>query len=123
MSDRQSVQLSPELEAWISQTAMATMPEGESDPEVWLIGVRWGCMWIEECKKWIESHGQPASKEAARKAINESLSNSAAQLPGIPRYPSGAPSLRAVMAARNTFILAFPPEERNAIEQLLDRED
>ena len=123
MSDRQSVQLSPEVEVWISQTAMATMPEGESDPEVWLIGVRWGCMWIEECKKWIESHGQPASKEAMRQAINDSLNSTADQLPDNPRYPSGAPSLRAMMAARNTFILAFPPGEQDAIEQLLDRED
>lgn len=110
MTDSLEVQarLLGEKEAWARQMAAIVSEARGLDPEDAIAGARWACLWVDDFKELMEepSNSRGEVKERLLAAYRTSLD----RIDGISRYPTGAPTLRAIIAAEDVLCLAFGDE-------------
>ena len=110
MSDSVEAQaiLLAEKEAWAQQMAGIVVEARGLDPKIALSAARWACLWIDDFKKLMEE--SPSSRAEAKERLLIAYQTSLDRVDGIPKYPAGAPVLRAIIAAQDVLCLAFGDE-------------
>ena len=111
MSDSVEAQASllTEKELWAQQMAGIVAEARGLDLGVAIAAARWACLWIDDYKELMEKE-PPSSREEVKERLLAAYRTSLDRVGGIPRYPAGAPALRAIIAAQDVLCLAFGDE-------------
>ena len=105
--ERQPGELAIEIEAWKEHVVEFFIENGETDRKLVEAGVTWGELWIEESKGVLAARFPDgvASRDEMRQLLLDAKDTAAGEHTWLPRYPGGAPSLRASMIANETFLI------------------
>lgn len=77
----------------------------------------WGIAWYMECSRMsMEQFGDSKGTKEDLKQVFEDSYLATVAMANIPRYPSGMPSLRAIILAQEVFVACFGPEADQARE-------
>lgn len=110
-----------EKEHWIQRIAEEIGQTRSIDREAAIAATRWASLWIDDFKILMDEE-RPTSREAIKRLVDQAWHSSLDRSEGVPRYPAGAPSLRAIIAAKDAFCLSFGPEA-NCARELLEPEE
>lgn len=108
-----------EKEAWAQRVAGLVSVTRDMDFELALKGARWASMWVDDYQQLIEQQPPTITPAEEKSVIDQAMWSALARLEDIPRYPTGAPSLKATIAATDAFCLAFA-EQATAVAALLN---
>jgi hypothetical protein len=92
-------------EEWAQSVAPTLLIDGRLTLEEALAVARWASLWMDDFTGRMTKLA-PCSEEVVLDALRESWSDSFARAEGVPRYPSGAPTLRACTSVNHAFCLA-----------------
>ena len=97
----------------------AAVVEGEIHPginlKIAVAAARCACLWIDTFKEMMASDEPMNIKDA----LEQSRQSAFERAQGILRYPSGQPTIRAILAIGEVFILSFDPDERELVRELI----
>ena len=105
-------------EQWAQFMADLVVAERGIDRETVLASARWACLWVDDYKDLVAEQS-PSSLTEAKQHIETARTTSLERCVGIPRYPTGIPTLRAIIAAHDVFCLAFG-EASEDVRKLLE---
>lgn len=114
----QEAALLAEKEEWCRQTAAAIRDFRGLDYPTALAAARWASMWLDDFKIRLQE-SPPRDADDIRAAMKAAEASSLLRADGIPRYPSGVPAIRVIIAVRDAFVSAFDEQERANVRQII----
>jgi hypothetical protein len=111
-----------EKEDWIRYAAEIVSKRSNIELGIALPCARWASIWMDSFKEKLEEK-QPSTIEDIKEILLESRTSSLAQSESVPRYPSGVPALKSIVAAEGAFLLASNPEDTELLIDLLSTRD
>jgi len=92
-------------EEWVQSVAPTLLIDGRLTLDEAVAVARWASLWMDDfTRRMVEL--APCSEDVVIDALRESWSDSFARAEGVPRYPSGMPTLRACSSVNQAFCLA-----------------
>jgi hypothetical protein len=104
-------------EQWAQLMADIVTAEQGIDAKTALAAARWASVWVDDYKTLIVEQ-PPTSLDEVKACLETARASSLERSVGLPRYPTGVPTVRSIIAAHDVFCRAFG-EEAEDIRQLL----
>ncbi len=104
-------------EQWIQQCAVLIVESRGFDVDTALAASRWASIWMDEFNTRL-SETLPVVKDVLVRILRESKQEALNKCESVPRYPTGVPTLKAIIASEDAFCMGFG-EEAEAIRGLL----
>ncbi len=114
----QEADLLAQKELWAQSMADLVTTERGIDEETALSAARWACLWVDDYKTLMAAQ-PPANLDEVKAHLETARVSSLERSTGLTRYPTGVPTLRAIIAAQDVFCWAFGDEAED-VRQLLD---
>ncbi|HVE80648.1 MAG TPA: hypothetical protein VNA68_00690 [Candidatus Dormibacteraeota bacterium] len=105
-----------EKEQWVQNAARIISDCIDNiDMEVAVSSARWASLWLDDVKLYEPLEDRDRAIEVIKSAFSSSLERAE----GVERYPTGVPSIRSMIAAKEAFCLAYG-NEAQGMKKLLD---
>ncbi len=102
-------------EEWIRAMATRVSEAMSLDAEIALMGARWASLWIDEFNERFGTN-PPTSRDELKDLLIATQASTLERCEGVPRYPTGLPSVRAIIAAQESFCLTYEDEGQDVRE-------
>jgi hypothetical protein len=106
-------------EQWAQTMADVVYSHMGIDRDVALASARWALLWVDDFNALVDEE-EPSGTEGVKEYIEASRASSLERSVGLPRYPSGALTIRGTIAAHDVFCMAFG-DEADEVRQLLSQ--
>lgn len=107
-----------EKDRWAQNLAEELSAVFSMEIESALACARSAVLWVDEFKD-RKDETQPGSRQELKELLAQTRDDARSRSTGLPRYPGGALTLKAIAASDYAFCRAFPPEERDYVKELL----